>query len=177
MDLQTATAQDVDGIARLHTDSWRRNYRGALTDEFLDGDLLANRRTEWAKRVAASPERRCTIVAADNSEVIGFAHTFLDEHATWGALLDNLHVVHALKGRGIGTLLMAETARRVLEARPSSSLYLWVLQQNTAAQEFYRARRGVFHAPEETEPEGGGRTFRIRVTWADPAVLLVGAAG
>jgi hypothetical protein len=28
----------------LHADSWRRHYRGAYADAFLDGDVLADRR-------------------------------------------------------------------------------------------------------------------------------------
>ena len=50
--------------------------------------------------------------------------------------------MHDLKGEGIGTRLMAETAKLVISQRPGLGLYLWVLEQNTSAQAFYRARGG-----------------------------------
>ena len=32
--------RDIEAIAALHTDSWRRHYRGAYSDAFLDGDII-----------------------------------------------------------------------------------------------------------------------------------------
>ncbi|MBV9411286.1 MAG: GNAT family N-acetyltransferase, partial [Acidimicrobiia bacterium] len=37
---RVATIDDVEAIAALHADSWRRNYRGAYLDSYLDGDVL-----------------------------------------------------------------------------------------------------------------------------------------
>lgn len=34
-----ARATDSEAIAVLHADSWRRHYRGAYSDAFLDGDV------------------------------------------------------------------------------------------------------------------------------------------
>src|SRR6188768_3459087 len=41
--LRPATAGDAGQIAALHADSWRRHYRGAYSDAFLDGDVLTDR--------------------------------------------------------------------------------------------------------------------------------------
>jgi len=173
IEYRRATTEDVDGIAALHADSWRRNYRGAYPDSYLDGDLVAERRTAWAERLSAG-ERRITVVADDEGPVVGFAHTILDEHAELGALVDNLHVVHARKGSGIGTRLMAESATAVLEARPRSGLYLRVLEQNTAAQGFYEARGGCRAGRDISKPvPGGGRPFVFLYSWPDPSTLLI----
>ena len=73
----------------------------------------------------------------------------------------------------MGTLLTAESARAVLECDPPTGLYLWVLEQNEAAQAFYRARGGVETGRERRGPfPGGGTAFAFRMTWPDPAVLL-----
>ena len=32
---------------RLHADSWRRHYRGAFSDAFLDGDVAGYLLAEW----------------------------------------------------------------------------------------------------------------------------------
>ena len=92
---------------------------------------------------------------------------------SWGALLDNLHVTHEHKGLGIGTRLVAETARGVLAREPQSGLYLWVLEQNTAAQVFYAARGGTEVERGMRGPfPGGGTAISLRIAWPDPSVLL-----
>jgi len=40
--------RDVEAIAALHADSWRRNYRGAYLDSYLDGDVVTDRLRVWA---------------------------------------------------------------------------------------------------------------------------------
>ncbi|MEU4563183.1 hypothetical protein AB0F72_32800 [Actinoplanes sp. NPDC023936] len=47
-----AEAADAAGIAALHADSWRRHYRGAYSDSFLDGDVIADRHAVWSARLA-----------------------------------------------------------------------------------------------------------------------------
>jgi ribosomal protein S18 acetylase RimI-like enzyme len=169
---RVATARDVEAIAGLHADSWRRHYRGALSDAFLDGDVVADRLAVWTARLTEPDAGRFTIVAEDDGAVVGFAHTSLDEDPTWGALLDNLHVVYARKRDRIGTRLMAESASVVLERRPSAGLYLWVLEQNTAAQAFYAARGGACVEREVAPATGGGTTVRLRYVWPHPSALL-----
>jgi GNAT superfamily N-acetyltransferase len=128
-----ATASDVPGIARLHAESWRRHYRGAYLDSYLDGDVVADRIAEWADRLSWPRADRYTVVADLDGAVAGFAHVILDADPTWGAYLDALHVGHDLKRHGIGARLIAEIARAVADRRPSAGLYLWVLEQNAAA--------------------------------------------
>ncbi len=38
-----ADGRDIKAVAALHADSWRRHYRGAYPDAFLDGDVFADR--------------------------------------------------------------------------------------------------------------------------------------
>ncbi len=52
LEYRLATAADADAIAELHARSWRENYRGAYRDEFLDADLVAERRGVWRERLA-----------------------------------------------------------------------------------------------------------------------------
>jgi len=173
MEYRAATAHDAEAIAGLHAESWRRHYRGAYLDSFLDGDVVADRLAVWTGRLAQSGVGQCTIVAELDGVVVGFAHTILDDDARWGALLDNLHVVHDLKRQGVGARLMAETAHELVQRRPSSGLYLWVLEQNTDAQAFYIARGGICVGRELAGPfPGGGRAPALRYAWPDPSTLL-----
>jgi ribosomal protein S18 acetylase RimI-like enzyme len=173
-----AGADDAAGVAGLHADSWRRHYRGAFSDAFLDGDVGGYLLAEWAGRLSAPDPQARTIVAELDGEVVGLAHTRLGEDPTWGALLDNLHVSYALKRQGVGTRLLALTARAVLDAAPGSGLYLWVLEQNTAARAFYEARGGSCVEHHQVGAPGGdvtrlnGRPVGLRMAWRDPSRLL-----
>ena len=170
-----AQARDVEAIATLHADSWRRNYRGAYLDSYLDGDVLTDRLAVWRERITRPDASFRTIVAEHDGAFAGFAHTKLDDDPRWGALLENLHVVHGLKGQGIGTRLMAAVAGAVLDATPGAGLYLWVLDVNVAAQAFYAARGGVEAGREMRGPfPGGGTALGRRIVWRDPAKLVPG---
>ena len=166
------TEHDAAAIARLHADSWRRHYRGAYLDAYLDGDVESDRLEVWKNRLAPPRSNQHTVVADRGGEVIGFVHTVFDHDPEWGALVDNLHVRSDLKGSGIGTRLLSEAAAELLRARPSSSLYLWVLGQNTAAQSFYESRGGIRVETEVRGPfPGGGSAVGHRYAWADPSRL------
>ena len=173
-----AEAGDAAAVAALHADSWRRHYRGAFSDSFLDGDVVGYQLARWTERLSAPDPQARTIVAELGGEVVGLAHTQLGENADWGALLDNLHVSHGRKRLGIGTRLLTLTAEAVLDSSPGSGLYLWVLEQNTAAQAFYRARGGIEVETKVVSPPGGdptrlnGSPMCLRFAWPDPSRLL-----
>jgi ribosomal protein S18 acetylase RimI-like enzyme len=175
---RAAAAQDVQAIVGLHADSWRRHYRGAYSDAFLDGDVTRYLVEMWATRLASPDPRASTILAEAGGAVVGIVHALLGEDPRWGSLLDNLHVAYGLKRSGIGTRLMALTARAVLDWSPASGLYLWVLEKNVAAQAFYEARGGACVERAEDPPPGGdpanlnGQPMMLRYAWQDPSRLL-----
>ena len=172
MEYRHATADDIGPVASLHADSWRRHYRGSFSDAFLDGDVLTDRLAEWTDRLTAPHPDHDTVVAVDGGALVGFVHTILGHDPTWGALLDNLHVVHGRKRSGVGTGLMARSAAAVLARRPVTGLYLWVLEANTAGQAFYVARGGTCAGSEWSEAPGGGAILGLRYVWPDPTTLL-----
>lgn len=173
-----ASAADADAIAHLHAMSWRGHYRGAYADAFLDGDVLADRLATWRERLSEDDPRRYTLIA-ESPGPIGFANTYLEHDPTWGALVDNLHVAAERQREGIGAALLARTAGAVVERAGvgRSGLYLWVLEQNTAAQAFYAALGGSPCGRERVTSPGGvhgrlnGRPFKLRYAWEDAALL------
>lgn len=177
---RAARPDDAHVIAGLHADSWQRHYRGAYSDAFLNGDVTGYLLAVWTERLDTPHPRARTILAEHHGQVVGLAHTLLGEDATWGALIDNLHVFHALKRQGIGTRLLALTARAVLDWSSSSGLYLWVLQQNAAARAFYAARGGNCVERDDVPPPGGdparlnGQPKCLRYAWRDASELLPG---
>jgi hypothetical protein len=175
--LRSADAGDAAAVARLHADSWRRHYRGAYSDSFLDGDVAGYLLTMWGERLSPPDPQACTIVAELGGEVVGLAHTRFGEDAVWGALLDNLHVTYGLKRLGIGTRLLALTGQALLDRSPAAGLYLWVLEQNAAARAFYTARGGTCVETRAVAPPGGdparlnGSPMCQRFVWQDPSKL------
>ena len=168
---------DAAAVAELHAESWRRHYRGAYSDAFLDGDVFADRLAVWSERLREADPRRSTILA-EAGGLVGFANAFFDEDPRWGALLDNLHVSRGHQRRGVGSRLLARTAEAVLNRTAPTGLYLWVLEQNVDARAFYEARGGRRVGRDRVSPPGGiasrivGLTAKLRYAWPDPSVLV-----
>jgi GNAT superfamily N-acetyltransferase len=151
-----AGAADASAIAGLHADSWQRHYRGAYSDAFLDLEAVPYCASMWTGRLEKPRAEAITIVAEQGDRLVGLAHAILGADSALGALLDNLHVEHGLKRRGIGTQLLALTRQAVRSRAPRSGLYLHVLDQNSAAQAFYAARGGTCVGRGDVSPPGGG---------------------
>ncbi|MDO0930424.1 GNAT family N-acetyltransferase [Streptomyces sp. DG2A-72] len=174
---RAAGPDDAENMALLHADSWRRHYRGAYSDAFLDGDVVADRRSVWSSRLSASSGGGATVVAEDDTGLAGFVHVVFDEDSRWGSLVDNLHVARHRRRTGLGTALLAHAAQAVVERATGNALYLWVLEQNTAAQEFYRTLGGICVEKASVSPPGGvpsrlaGSPTKLRFTWPDVSLL------
>jgi GNAT superfamily N-acetyltransferase len=170
--LRLATAADAEAIAKLHAESWRRHYRGAYSDAFLDGDVVVDRLAVWSERLEQPDPRYCTILAEDD-HLVGFANTIFEDDSRWGALLDNLHVAGHHQRRGIGSRLLAMTGSAVVEHPRKSGLYVWVLEQNLGAQAFYGALGGTRVCREPVSPPGGiasrlaGSPMKLQYAWGE----------
>lgn len=177
LSVRRAVLSDAAAIGVLHAESWRRHYRGAYSDAYLDGELDTDRLLVWTKRLTHGGDDTFTLIAKHENKTAGFIHVDLDGDPTWGALVDNLHVGHELQGAGIGTQLLKVAARMVIAGRPGSGLYLWVQEQNTRAQAFYLSRGGTPMGREAVSPPRGdpgnlaGSPQKIRIVWSESAVL------
>lgn len=174
--LRTAGPGDAEAVARLHADSWRRHYRGAYSDAYLDGDVVTDRLTVWSQRLAAPVGTR-TLLVEDGADLLGFVHVVLDNDAKWGSLVDNLHVTAARQRTGLGRELLTRAAGQVVDRAQSPALYLWVLEQNAPAQAFYAAM-GAAHvetllvgAPAGDPTRLNGTPAKFRMSWPDAAAL------
>jgi ribosomal protein S18 acetylase RimI-like enzyme len=168
-----ATPDDVAAIARLHAQSWREHYRGAYSDAFLDGEAFADRLAVWHGRLGGSDPSRFTIIAESGAAAAGFAHAILDEDPVLGAVVQNLHVTTTMQRQGIGSGLVAEVARTVVDQRPASGLHVWVREQNGPATTFYQALGGTPAGRKLGGPfADGGRTAVLCLAWPSPATML-----
>lgn len=126
-----------------------------------------------AERWAAQPigPADAVLVAEDGDEMVGFAATWDGEPV----YIDNLHVAAQARSRGIGRLLLAETARHFL-ARGRQGALLHVVAANRRARDLYFALGGLPGGMEEKDLYGTP-VVNERILWRDLRVLLARAAG
>lgn len=131
----------ADTVAALHAASWKRAYRGIMSDHYLDHDVDAERLAHWKKHVPELIAGEGEIfLATTQGKPAGFLCMEIGPEKEWGALVDNLHVLPSVRGANIGGQLLevgADWARK----RGQTQLYLWVYELNGGARRFY-AREG-----------------------------------
>jgi len=167
-----ATPADVETIALLHADSWRRAYRGMYSDAYLDGDVIGDRRAIWLERLHDGNDRRMLILAEDGLDAVGFVCLYGAENATWGSLIDNLHVRHEQQRRGLGRALMRRAGDWLREDYSSHPVHLWALEANANARRFYEKLDGVNVAVEPHETPDGAMINACRYVWRSPEALI-----
>ena len=148
-----AATNDAFAIANIHTTNWQENYRGAFSDHYLDHEAERDRLEVWTHRLQQPAEQQHIIVAIDGRQVVGFSCLQGDADATYGTLLNNLHVATGQKGRGIGSELIRRSLDWSLQNYPQRPLYLWILCQNKDGLRFYerhggkRVEQATHHSP------------------------------
>lgn len=164
-----ATQSDASTIAHLHATSWRQNYRGVYSDEYLDKKVVKERTIFWKKRLENATDDQFVLLAKEGKKLLGFVCLFKNYDEKWGAYLDNLHVTKAVQGQGIGRQLMTKAMAWLREQQPDAQLYLWVFETNVAARAAYK-KWGGYEAeicPFDLAKHGGGSAQAVRVVWSE----------
>ncbi|MEZ0542623.1 GNAT family N-acetyltransferase [Fibrella arboris] len=170
---RTAQLADAASIAQAHTQSWRLAYRGILRDDYLDGAISDERDAVWQQRLGSPAANQRVLIAEEAGRFSGFICLFLDAEPQFGTLIDNLHVLPTLKGRGVGAGLMREAARQVIPQATQPGFHLSVYEANRAAIHFYERMGGVNVGREVHETPGGGEAVSLRYAWKTAADLQV----
>jgi ribosomal protein S18 acetylase RimI-like enzyme len=164
IEYRPARPSDAEVIADLHARSWRENDRGAFRDAFLDGDLPAERLQVWRERLDHPPGNQLVQLSVAHTNLVGFVCAYGAPDPQWGSFVDNLHVAHAFKRKGIGSALMRQAGAWLASQYPELGVYLLVLEANTPARRFYE-RLGAQNAGVSTmETHGGGVVRGCRYT-------------
>lgn len=166
MNFRTAYSDDALTIAQLHTESWRSAYKGILSDDFLNGDIVENRLNIWTTRFNNPPANQHIIIAEQDGQPLGFVCIYGTDDALWGSLIDNLHVRPHLKGQGIGKVLLKKAIEWSKENYPQSGVYLWVFEDNQAARQFYLKMGAEEKDKHLHDNPDGGQAYAIRCVWA-----------
>jgi GNAT superfamily N-acetyltransferase len=166
MHLRDATLDDADSIAAVHAASWRSFYRGSLPDRYLDGDVVSDRQQVWRSRLGAPHDDQKVVVALIDDELCGFVCALRNHDASWGTLVDNLHVIAHRQRSGLGSRLLSAVREWAVQRHSLAGMYLWVIQSNQQALSFYEARGGRIVGEDLWAPPGEGSLVpRYRVAW------------
>jgi|AntAceMinimDraft_5_1070358.scaffolds.fasta_scaffold00125_31 ribosomal protein S18 acetylase RimI-like enzyme len=153
-----AGTTDYENIARLHATRWQENYRGSFSDHFLDVEVLPERLAVWKERCFHSPENRYIVLAEEDGMLLAFCCAYVNKDAIYSTYLDNLHVSVKANGKGLGTLLMHRLINEIRTRNGASNMYIWVLQNNKVAIDFYDKLKGSSEKPTLSD-DIGERTF------------------
>ena len=162
---RSAQFEDWEDVALIHINNWRENYRGILTDDFLDNHVFENRRSLWKSRFEATSENQYILIAQYEEEIIGFACTFLEYKGKSENYLDNLHVKSEYRGKKIGAELLSRSAHYSFENKPNLPFYLLVYNENQLGIAFYKRMGADISDPFDHENEDGSYSQIVKCSW------------
>jgi ribosomal protein S18 acetylase RimI-like enzyme len=165
--LKTAGFEDYINIARLHAENWRQNYRGILSDFFLEKNLEKYMNDTWQQKLRLPAEKQYTTIALSGNEIVGFSCLVLDDDPQFGSMLDNLHVATSAQNKGIGKILVKHCAGIISDFAANRRMYLWVYEQNKNAIAVYDRLGGTHFETVEKETAEGSPAIVYRYTWDD----------
>lgn len=145
---------DRNALSRVYEESWKFAYKGIIPQDYLDGIPEG----QWA--ASADKPDMSNLVVTENGEIIGtasFCPSRFEDRAGWGEIV-SIYLLPDRMGKGYGKKLFAEAVRE-LEEMGFRDIFLWVLEENTRAREFYE-RQGFVPNGKYLDNNIGGKILR-----------------
>jgi ribosomal protein S18 acetylase RimI-like enzyme len=143
---------DIPGLVALARDTWHRHYPAIITVAQIEYMLSERYDPEVIRAQLRSPDIWWDKLVVDG-RIAAFAACERGEHA--GEMkIDKLYVSYALRGRGLGGILLQHVERRA-RAMGARRLYLQVNKNNVSAIDAYR-KNGFEIAASAVFDIGGG---------------------
>ncbi|MDY0874383.1 GNAT family N-acetyltransferase [Dongia rigui] len=165
--IRLAQAEDAAGIARVHVESWRDAYSGVLPDRHLLNLDPERHAIGWTRSLARADDRRHTLVAVADDEVVGFA-TFgpaREGRPSAEGEIYMLYVATDWRELGIGRQLV-QAAFVAMWEMGSKAASIWCLEENHAAIGFYKRIDGKRISAPRQERVGGADFPVIGFSWS-----------
>lgn len=158
--VRRAIINDAQVLAAIHVTSWQATYKGIFSDEFLAG-LDPNVRVPWFSRQI---ENGASILVAPDEAPQGFCwfgDPFAEEDETGWAEVYSIYVHPEQWGAGHGYQLL-NTAEYEMAAAGYERVFLWVLDRNLRARDFYERQGWRLAKPLKLEEIGGVQITEVR---------------
>ena len=155
--VRPAVASDSAGIAAVHVDTWRRAYRGLISQAYLDALSVPEHARTWEQLIGElQTDGSAILVSEVAGKITGFVRT--------GTSRDHGADVHTGELRGLyvhpdhwrsghGHALHQE-ALNVLWRTDLTSATLWVLTANVRARQFYEKHGWLPDGARKTDQRG-----------------------
>ena len=159
--IRAATQDDAGSISRVHVESWRTTYRGIVPDQFLADLNVEERAVRWREVLRSDPY---IFIAEQEGQIVGFISggAIREPLEECDAELFAIYLLAEVQGKGIGTSLLMELAKR-LEADSFQRMAVWVLEAN-ASRGFYE-RSGAVRVTEKEIEIGGVMLPVVAYAW------------
>jgi acyl-CoA thioesterase-2 len=172
--IRRAQPTDVDGIARVHTESGDQAYRQIVPAELLDAPGRIERRKELWEAImdrladqGSGGDLEAVWVAVDTTDpttvfgVLRVDRCHDDDASDLSGEIVTLYVDTERQGEGIGERLLQRGVDHLL-ACGCNDLRLWTFEENERAQAFYAARGWTRDGATRIEPSYATPEVRFR---------------
>jgi GNAT superfamily N-acetyltransferase len=127
--IRPGTAEDAEGVARVHVETWQAAYAHALPSEGLQALSVE----DAVRRLRSRPP---TLVAEQRGEILGFVDVGASRDPGTDGELFAIYVHPEHWGTGVGRALI-EAGETELRRLGHQDAILWVLDDNPRARRFY----------------------------------------
>lgn len=141
-------------ISNIYEQSWKYAYKGIIPQEYLDSIPSG----QWCGAID-NPDRH-TLIMLDRDKIIGtssYCKSRFDDYNDWGEII-SIYFLPEYIDKGYGKQLL-EKAVEELKAMGFKTIFLWVLEDNHRARNFYK-RFGFKYSSEYLENNIGGKQLR-----------------
>ncbi|MCW3792087.1 GNAT family N-acetyltransferase [Paenibacillus sp. LS1] len=171
MQIRQAREGDAQGIAHVHTESWKTTYRGIVPDDFLDHLTTESRLSQWEKNIRSGEKDQILVVAEQpDGNIVGFACGGKEREGklSYDGELYAIYLLKDVQQTGIGQQLATHVVHH-LRTLNMKSLILWALERNSACR-FYEKMGGV---PVHTQSIriGGQDLIEVGYGWEDMSLF------
>lgn len=170
LNIRSASIDDATDIADIHTNSWRDVYRGILTDNYLDDEIVQERLNFWHKKLATITAEETVLVIYSGTRAMGFIWTSQTGEPGYDAVIEALHISVYAKNCGYGKRLLKEAVTRLIQTG-INSVCLRVFDANKPAIRFYHRLGGV-KDQSGIDNFAGANAPDSRIGWQDINKLL-----
>lgn len=125
-------SDDRLAISKVYEESWKYAYKGIVPQDYLDSIPEG----QWASHM--EQEDRKNLVMVQNGIIIGtsgFGKSRMEEMDGFGEII-SLYFLTDYMGNGYGRLLL-QTVVEELKKMGFDKVFLWVLEENRNARDFY----------------------------------------
>lgn len=135
--IRRAAAEDASAISEIYALSWKTAYRGVVPQAYLDElklDFWKPKFENWIQNNVLKAD----ILFLDETPVgcVAYGKAREEQFADWGEIVSiYIHPDHFRKGYG---KMLLNSALKNFKEDGFEDCYLWVLSENTNAQQFYK---------------------------------------